>query len=132
MLSLEGEQNMSRWTSIAAILLALAVCAGAFGAHALKGRLDQYAKDIYEKAVFYQFVHALGILIVAGIQANTSTPIKYANLICAMFTVGTVLFSGSLYLLAISGIRWLGAVTPIGGVAFILAWVILAAASIRN
>jgi uncharacterized membrane protein YgdD (TMEM256/DUF423 family) len=114
------------WSAIAAILLALAVMLGAFGAHALRGRLDDYSMGIYEKAVFYHFVHALGMLAVsmmprAGMLGNSA-----AAVVCALLLAGIVIFSGSLYLLAGSGIRALGMITPIGGLSFIAAWLLLA------
>lgn len=108
------------WTSTASLLLAAAVALGAFGAHGLKEqRLSEYSLGIWEKAVFYHFVHALGILIATRIpNAGRWVPI--------LFLSGIVLFSGSLYILAISQIRILGAVTPFGGAAFIAAWILLA------
>ena len=109
---------MNRWTSTAATILALAVILGAFGAHGLE--LSDRYREIYEKAVFYHFIHGLGILLVA--QARLSK----LNLICGLFTMGIIFFSGSLYLLAISQLGWLGAITPIGGLSFISAWIILA------
>jgi uncharacterized membrane protein YgdD (TMEM256/DUF423 family) len=105
---------------VASILLALAVTLGAFGAHSLKGRFDAYSMGIWEKAVFYHFVHALGLLIVAGLGRAGIGPV------CWLLVAGVVLFSGSLYALALSGVSMLGAVTPLGGVAFIAAWVLLA------
>ncbi len=106
--------------AIAALLLALAVALGAFGAHGLKTRLDAYAMGIWEKAVFYHFIHALGMLIAAGLdRAGTTT-------VCWLLLAGIVLFSGSLYALALSGVSMLGAVTPLGGLAFIAAWILLA------
>jgi len=106
---------------IASILLALAVSTGAFGAHALKGKLDAYGMGIWEKAVFYHFIHAIGLLIVARTIPQVDT-----TLVCWLLVAGIVLFSGSLYGLALSGITILGAITPLGGVAFIGAWVLLA------
>jgi uncharacterized membrane protein YgdD (TMEM256/DUF423 family) len=110
------------WTAIASILLALAVAIGAFGAHGLKGKIDDYSMTIYERAVFYHFVHALGLLI-ASILPRKSSAAPW------LFTAGILLFSGSLYLLAVTGVRTLGMVTPFGGVSFIAAWVALAWAS---
>src|SRR5579863_6353776 len=102
------------WTAVGAALLALAVAMGAFGAHGLRNRLDAYSMSVYEKAVFYHFVHALGILLVA-LLARTSaiTPAGQSRVAWLLF-IGIVIFSGSLYALAISGIRMLGAITPIG------------------
>jgi uncharacterized membrane protein YgdD (TMEM256/DUF423 family) len=108
------------WTSIAAAALALAVMIGAFGAHALRDKLDAYAMGVYEKAVFYHFIHALGLLIVSALKPPSM------NWICALLLAGIVLFSGSLYTLAITGVRALGAVTPLGGLSFIAAWLLLA------
>ena len=111
------------WSATGAILMALGVMLGAFGAHALRDRLDAYSLDVYQKAVFYHFIHALGILIVA----RTSTLTQSATTtVCALLLAGIVLFSGSLYLLAVTGTRALGAITPFGGLAFIAAWLLLA------
>ena len=109
------------WSATAAILLALAVMLGAFGAHGLKDRLDAYSMDVYQKAVFYHFIHALGMLVVS-LSARTQN-LVWVNL---LLLAGILIFSGSLYLLAITGVRTLGAITPLGGVSFIAAWLMLA------
>jgi uncharacterized membrane protein YgdD (TMEM256/DUF423 family) len=113
------------WSAAAAGMLAIAVMLGAFGAHGLKDRLDPYSMGVYEKAALYHFLHALGMLIVSilpRVGALTESRMKWiAGLLCA----GIILFSGSLYVLAITGERILGAVTPFGGVSFIAAWVLL-------
>jgi uncharacterized membrane protein YgdD (TMEM256/DUF423 family) len=114
------------WSMTAAILLALAVILGAFGAHGLRGRLDDYSMSVYEKAVFYHFIHALGILIVSILPRTGTFPESSAGTVCAILLAGIVIFSGSLYLLAVTGNRMLGAITPIGGVAFIVGWLLLA------
>jgi uncharacterized membrane protein YgdD (TMEM256/DUF423 family) len=114
------------WTATGAVFMALGVGLGAFGAHGLRTRLDAYSMSVYEKAVFYHFVHALGMLLVAALaRAGVITPAGQARVSWLLFA-GIVIFSGSLYALAISGIRALGAITPIGGLAFIAAWVLLA------
>ena len=114
------------WSVAGAILMALAVGLGAFGAHGLKARLDAYQMSVYEKAVFYHFVHGLGLLIVSFLP-KTGTFSEYAtSWVCGLLLAGIVLFSGSLYLLAVTGNRGLGAITPIGGVCFIAAWLALA------
>ena len=100
-------------------MLAAAVATGAFGAHGLRGKLDAYGMDIWEKAVFYHFVHALGMLVVPALGVAPGR-------VCWLLAVGILLFSGSLYALALSGVRVLGAVTPLGGTAFIAAWLLLA------
>jgi uncharacterized membrane protein YgdD (TMEM256/DUF423 family) len=115
------------WTAIGAIALALAVMIGAFGAHGLRGRLDDYSMSIYERAVFYHFIHALGILIV-----SVSRPQLGSKWVCPLLLAGIVLFSGSLYALALTGNRMLGAITPIGGVSFIAAWFLLAITARRS
>ncbi len=113
------------WAAIGAGLMALGVMSGAFGAHALKERLDAYSMDVYQKAVFYHFIHALGILIVAALTRAGAITESACTTVCALLLAGIVLFSGSLYLLAMTGTRALGAVTPFGGVAFIAAWLAL-------
>ncbi len=114
------------WNVIGAILLALAVILGAFGAHVLRSRLDAYLMSVYEKAVFYHFIHALGVLIVSILPKTGTFPVEAADGVCWLLLAGILIFSGSLYLLALTGNRTLGAVTPFGGVAFILAWLLLA------
>jgi len=114
------------WSAIGAGLMALGVMLGAFGAHALKERLDAYSLDVYQKAVFYHFVHALGILIVSTLLRTGAITASACATVCALLLGGIVLFSGSLYLLAVTGSRGLGAVTPFGGLAFIAAWLLLA------
>jgi uncharacterized membrane protein YgdD (TMEM256/DUF423 family) len=114
------------WSAIGAALLGLGVALGAFGAHALKGRLDAYSADIYHTAVLYHFIHALGLLIVSVLPKTGVLSQPAATWVCALLLAGVVLFSGSLYALAITGIRAFGAVTPAGGLAFISAWALLA------
>ena len=106
--------------------MALGVMLGAFGAHALRDRLDEYATGIYEKAVFYHFIHALGLLLVPVLARSGFISAAGAERICWLLIIGILLFSGSLYVLATSGVRMLGAVTPFGGTAFIAAWLLLA------
>lgn len=120
------------WTATAAILLALAVSIGAFGAHGLQGRLDAYSMSVYEKGVFYHFIHALGMLAVPLLVRAGLISESAANWTGWLLLAGIVLFSGSLYVLAISGIRTLGAITPFGGIAFIAAWVVLAVCALRS
>ena len=120
------------WTAVGAIALALAVMIGAFGAHGLRGRLDDYSMSVYERAVFYHFVHALGILIVSALMETGTLPRPAGGWVCGLLAAGIALFSGSLYALALSGNRMLGAVTPFGGVAFIAAWAWLAFTAMRT
>lgn len=120
------------WSAAAAILLGLAVAFGAFGAHGLKGRLDDYSMGVYEKAVLYHFFHALGLLIVSILPRVAAISQSAGNTICALLLAGIVLFSGSLYILALSGVKALGAVTPLGGLAFLAAWFLLAFYLVRD
>lgn len=106
--------------------MALSVGMGAFGAHALRNRLDAYSISVYEKAVFYHFVHALGILLVALLARTLAITPAGQTRVAWLLLIGIIVFSGSLYTLAITGIRILGAITPIGGLAFIAGWLVLA------
>lgn len=111
--------------AIASLLAALSVAGGAFGAHALKGTLSEQALNSFETGVRYQMYHALALLIVAfliGQYPQTSGLVTVGW----CFVAGVVLFSGSLYGLSLGGIKALGPVTPLGGVAFIVGWVLLA------
>lgn len=114
------------WTALGSVLMALAVAAGAFGAHGLRNRLDAYSMSVYEKAVFYHFVHALGILLIALLARTGAITVSGQARAAWLLLIGVAVFSGSLYALAVSGIRILGAITPIGGVAFIAGWLVLA------
>ena len=120
------------WSAIGATGLGLAVMLGAFGAHGLRGRLDAYAMGIYERAVFYQFMHSMGLLVVPILVRLNALRPPAGTLVCALLLAGIAIFCGSLYLLALTGSRWLGAVTPIGGLCFIAAWLVLAAALARG
>lgn len=113
---------------LAALSGLLAVALGAFGAHALRARLDDYALRVYETGVQYQFYHALALFGVALLMLRApGSSLLHSS--AWLFLVGSVVFSGSLYLLALTGVRWLGAITPLGGLAFIAGWACLAAAA---
>ena len=110
----------SRAIRIAAIMSALAVVLGAFGAHSLRGLLEQNGRaGVWEKAVFYHFIHAVMLFVLA-----MRNPLPRVPWLCFLF--GIVIFSGSLYLLAVTNVLWLGAITPIGGISFIVGWLWLA------
>jgi uncharacterized membrane protein YgdD (TMEM256/DUF423 family) len=100
----------------------IAVSLGAFGAHGLKAVLDAYTLDIWKTAVLYQMFHALALLALGIIEMHFKTDISLARW---GFTFGILIFSGSLYLLALSGMKWLGAITPLGGLAFLATWAYL-------
>jgi len=114
----------------AAISAAISVAAGAFGAHALKARLSQDLLAIFETGARYQMYHAMGLAFAAWTASRSGgAAAAWAGW---LFLAGTLLFSGSLYALALTGVRALGAVTPFGGVAFIAGWIALAVAALRG
>jgi uncharacterized membrane protein YgdD (TMEM256/DUF423 family) len=116
--------------AIAGLLLAVATVFGAFGAHGLKGHLSPERLQVYETAVRYHFLHALGLLGVGlALRSMDSGVLRMA---AVLITLGIVLFSGSLYALTFDGPRLLGVVTPIGGVALIAGWLAFAAAAWRG
>jgi uncharacterized membrane protein YgdD (TMEM256/DUF423 family) len=106
----------------------LSVAFGAFGSHILEERLTADALDVYDTAVQYQMFHSIGILLLALLMDRLPSP-KLAVWAARLLVAGIVLFSGSLYILALSGIKILGAITPIGGVAFISGWICMALAA---
>ncbi|HSO85288.1 MAG TPA: DUF423 domain-containing protein [Draconibacterium sp.] len=114
----------------ASVLLALAVAIGAFGAHGLKSHLSAEMIQIYKTGVEYHFYHGLGLLLIGVIAI--SFPSEYLKWSAIFLTVGIILFSGSLYILSITGIKWLGAITPFGGLSFIAGWVLLFVAVLKN
>ncbi len=107
-----------------AISMFLAVAAGAFGAHGLKPYLAIDMLAVYHTAVEYQFYHSLGLML-CGLLARNDDHFRL-RLSAYLMLVGILIFCGSLYLLSVTGLRWLGAITPIGGVCFLLAWSVLA------
>lgn len=112
------------WLRIAALLGGTAVAAGAFGAHGLKERLDARALEVFETAAKYQMYHALALLAV-GLLAATGRTGLGVTLAGWSFLLGTLIFSGTLYAIALTGNGWLGRITPIGGVFLILGWIAL-------
>jgi uncharacterized membrane protein YgdD (TMEM256/DUF423 family) len=112
---------------VGALMGFVGVGLGAFGAHGLRGRLSPEMMAVFETGVRYQMYHALGLLAIAALMARAESR---AMLVAGWsFTAGILLFSGSLYALALSGVTMLGAVTPIGGVAFLIGWTALAIAA---
>ncbi|HEY2155885.1 MAG TPA: DUF423 domain-containing protein [Isosphaeraceae bacterium] len=115
----------STWLRLGAILGFLSVACGAFAAHGLKDHLDERGLALFETAARYQMYHALA-LVAVGLLARGS---RSSGALCVAgysFLAGILLFSGSLYALALSGVRWLGAITPFGGVLFLVGWAALA------
>jgi len=114
----------------ASIFLILAVAIGAFGAHGLKSHLSVEMIQIYKTGVEYHFYHALGLLLIGVIAISfPSELLKWSAILLA---VGIFLFSGSLYVLAITGMKWIGAITPLGGLGFIAGWVLLFMAVLKK
>jgi len=104
---------------ISALMGLLAVALGAFGAHSLKGILEQnQTAEIWKTAVFYHFIHAVMLFVLASRK-------QIPRLAWFSFLIGILIFSGSLYLLALTNVKWLGAITPLGGVSFMVGWVCL-------
>lgn len=114
---------------IAAILGGLSVALGAFASHALKEKLTERSLEVFELATRYQMYHALALLFVALLLSRAETVQSFLTASGFAFIIGVLLFSGSLYALSLSGIKVLGAITPLGGVAFIAGWVCLAIAA---
>lgn len=122
--------DSGRILCLGAAFAGLAVAAGAFGAHLLKPILDATMLGVFETAVRYQMYHALALCVVAAFGERDRklrvTPVAW------LFVVGIVLFSGSLYLMSLTGVRWIGALTPLGGAAFMTGWGILMWTVARN
>lgn len=117
--------------AIGAVAMLAAVGLGAFGAHALKAQLAPELLAAYRTGVEYQFYHALGLLAV-GLAAQRLPESKWLRASGWLMLAGIVIFSGSLYLLALTGVRAFGAVTPVGGIAFMLAWALFAVAVVKR
>ena len=115
---------------IGALSAAVSVAAGAFGAHALRARLEPRQLEVFETAARYQMYHALALLVVAW--AASRWPGSLVSASGWLFVAGTILFSGSLYAMTFTGVRALGAITPIGGVCFIAGWLCLAVVAARS
>ena len=116
--------------ALGAISAALAVLFGSFGAHALRGRLSPEQLAVFETGVRYQLAHALGLLAAAwAVERFGGDAARWGGW---LLLTGSVLFSGSLYALTLTGVRWLGLVTPFGGVAFVVGWALLAMAALRR
>ncbi|WP_456273002.1 DUF423 domain-containing protein [Bacillus sp. AK031] len=122
---------MKTFIIIGAINAFLSVALGAFGAHALEGKISQKYIDTWNTGVLYQMFHSIGILIV-GVLAGNIAASSLLNWSGWLMLIGIILFSGSLYILSLSGIKVLGAITPLGGVAFLIAWVLLIITAVKS
>lgn len=123
-------QSINHFLFLAAVNGFLAVALGAFGSHGLKARLSDYHLGIWQTAVQYHFYHAIALCLI-GVLWHKSVSIPWLNASGYLFLVGIGLFCGSLYWLAFGGPRWLGPVTPLGGLCFLLGWLCLAVAALR-
>lgn len=112
----------------ASLLLMLGVGTGAFGAHGLRAHVTPDMLAVWQTAVLYQLVHALGLLAIAALRPLLAA--RLASMAAGFLLVGIGIFSGSLYALVLTGIRGIGAITPIGGVCFMIGWLLLAAAAL--
>jgi uncharacterized membrane protein YgdD (TMEM256/DUF423 family) len=119
-----------RFFVLGAFFAGTAVAAGAFGAHLLKPVLDAQMLAVFETAARYQMYHALGLCLVSS--ADGRYPNLNGTAVGWLFTMGILLFSGSLYALSLMGIPWLGALTPLGGAAFLIGWILLAWGVLRS
>ena len=118
------------WVRLGAVLMFVGVGLGAFGAHGLRGRLAPEMMQVFETGVRYHFYHSLGLFVVGWLaETHPSSWITGAGV---AFTLGILVFSGSLYILSLSGVKWLGAITPLGGLAFLVGWAALFWAALRN
>ena len=117
------------WFATGAALCGLGVVLGAFGAHGLRARVTPDMLAVFETGVRYHLIHALGLLAVAW--AASRWPAAWVSAAGWLFVAGIAIFSGSLYLLVMTGTRWLGAVTPIGGLCLIAGWAVLTVGALR-
>jgi len=110
--------------------MALAIILGAFGAHAFESRLSDRMMEVYHTAIFYHVIHSLACFVIAWLVSISSQ--KLIPRAGYFFLAGILLFSGSLYLLSITGTKWFGMITPFGGVAFIVGWILLAVQGVKR
>ena len=122
---------LKNFIALGGLSAALAVILGAFGAHALKTKLEPSMLEVYQTAVHYHLAHSLGLVLIgiAALGLGSGGLMRASGWV---MLVGILLFSGSLYALTLTGQRWLGAITPFGGIAFIVAWILLAVAALRH
>ena len=126
------EQNYTRKiVGTGAAFAFVGVALGAFGAHGLRDHISPSSMSVYQTGVQYHLIHAITLVAIAGIAERVATPSKIV-LIVKLIAAGIVVFSGSLYLLAVTGFKLLGAITPIGGVCFLSAWALLCQAALTN
>lgn len=126
------QATLIRWAlAVGALAGLLAVMAGAFGAHGLRHVVSERGLEVFQTAVSYQMYHAL-MLVGASLMPALGLSRRLLTIACGFWLAGIVLFSGSLYLLVLTGVHWLGPVTPAGGVCFMIGWALLFAAALKN
>lgn len=123
---------MKNTAALALLLLALGVALGAFGAHGLRDYFTGREEDVWKTAVFYHLLHAIGLLCLVALAQQAVISEAIYSLSSQMILAGILFFSGSLYLLVLTRIKWLGAITPIGGVLLIASWMLLAWSTFRR
>jgi len=128
---------MHKWILVSGAMFALtSVILGAFAAHGLKNRLDEYAIGIFQTAAQYQMTHGLGLILIGlfafQLQQQTGPNTLWVNISAISFILGILFFSGSLYGLALTGQKWLGPITPLGGLLFIVGWISFVISVIKN
>ena len=116
---------------LGALFALLAVMAGAFGAHGLRGVIDERGLEVFQTAVTYQIYHSLALILVA-ILPVAGLSRRLLGIAAGFFVAGILLFSGSLYLLVLTGLRWMGPVTPVGGIGFMVGWILVVMAGFRR
>jgi uncharacterized membrane protein YgdD (TMEM256/DUF423 family) len=122
---------MSQWIAIGAVNAFVSVAAGAFGAHALRARLEPRMLEVFETGARYQMFHAIGLVLI-GLFLSVRPAAPLGEAAGWSMLAGILLFSGSLYAMALSGVKVLGAITPFGGVAFLVGWALLAASAVKS
>ena len=117
------------WVQLASLFMFLGITLGAFGSHALRDKISPQSLEIFKTGIFYHLIHALGLFVVAWLTTNSSDPkIHFAGL---AFMTGIFLFSGSLYLLAITETKMIGIITPLGGLCFLAGWFLIMHSQIK-
>jgi len=116
---------------LGALFALLAVMAGAFGAHGLRGVIDERGLEVFQTAVTYQIYHSLALILVA-ILPIAGLSRRLLGIAAGFFVAGILLFSGSLYLLVLTDLRWMGPVTPVGGIGFMVGWILVLMAGFRR
>ena len=116
---------------LGALFALLAVMAGAFGAHGLRGVIDERGLEVFQTAVTYQVYHSLALILVA-ILPVAGLSRRLLGIAAGFFVAGILLFSGSLYLLVLTGLRWMGPVTPVGGIGFMVGWILVLMSGFRR